>query len=297
MGFRNIQEYGDSFDAGRYHTTTFRKTVSSAATLANDFVDYTYFSGNPIANFYASSPLVAAVVERDKGINIPNVQEQFLKSLTTMSAAASGAITTNQRQRLHVLDYLLYYPFVDTDAVGEIQAMDNTVTLPRYQSGDSVQIMAVGQSAASSIGTFTVNYTNSNGVPNRTTQTAFTKVINGGGVLVSSTNNTVAGSQLYLELQAGDKGVRSIQSVTFSAGGGGLMALVLVHPILDTVITQECRNSGTESFGAAVQVESVKDTPTKKIEQGAVLGIVGLGAAGSLASSILVGTLETFWSA
>lgn len=297
MGFRNIKEYVDSFDDGRYHVSTFRKTLSSAINNPNDFIDYCYFSGNPIANFYASAPLVAALIERDKGFHIPNIPNQFLKSLTTMSQSPNNTFTTNQRQRLHLLDYLLYYPFIDTDAVGEVQVMDNSISLPRYQNGDGVQIMAVGQSAASTVGTFTVNYTNSDGVSGRTTQAAFTKAIVGGGILVSSSNATLAGSQLYLELQAGDKGVRSIQSVTFTAGGGGLMALVLVHPILDTVITQESRNSGAESFGAAVLLEMVKDRPTKKIEQGAVLGIVGMAGAGSLNNSALVGTIETFWSA
>lgn len=300
MGFRNIQEYVDSFDAGRYHVSSFRKTVSSVATLANDFIDYTYFAGNPVANFYASEPLKAATLEQNKGIHIPNIDNQFIKSLSVMSAAASATSTTNQRQRLHLMDYLLYYPFIDTDAVGEIQAMNNEVTLPRYQGGKGVQIMAVSQSAASTIGEFTIKYTNANGVPERMTRSAFTKAVGGGGVILSSTTNSVAGSQLFIELQNGDDGVDHIDEVFFTSGGGGLMALVLVKPLWNTVITQEARRTTTgnlESYGAAVVKEAVQNAPTKKIEQGAVLGIVGLGAAGSLASSTLVGTLETFWSA
>lgn len=299
--FRNVQEYADCMDAGRYNITTFRKQVSSAATLANDWIDYTYFSGNPVANFYASTPLTAAIIERDKGLNIPNIDNQYIKSLTLMSAAASATSTTNQRQTIHMLDYLLYYPFIDTDAVGEEQVLDNTVTLPRYIDGENVQVMAVGQSASSTVGTYTFNYTNSDGVSGRTAQGTFTKAINGGGVLVSSTTNNVSGSQPWAQLQAGDKGVRSIESVTFTAGGGGLMALVLVHPLWHNLtITQECRRTTTgnlESYGAAVMTEAVIHRPTKKIEQGAVVGFIGLGNAGSLASSVLVGNIETVWSA
>jgi hypothetical protein len=267
--------------------------------VANDFVDYTYFSGNPVANFYASAPLVAAVLESNKGIFIPPVDDQFIKSLCVMSAASSATNTTNQRQRLHLMDYLLYYPFIDTDAVGEVQSFDNTITLPRYATGDGVQVMAVGQSASSTIGQFTINYTNSNGVAGRIGQNTFTKVIGGGGILATSTNATVAGSQLFLQLQAGDKGVRSIESVTFTASGGGLIALVLVYPIWESLITEECRRTTSgnlESFGAAFLNEAIIDSPTKKIENGAVLGIVGLGNAGSLASSVLIGNLETVWS-
>lgn len=297
MSFANASAWAAAPDAGRYQITTFRKAVASAATVANDFIDYTYFSGNPPANFYASSPSVAAVVEAKMGINVP-VRDQFIKSLTVMSAASSATGTTNQNQRLLLADYLLYYPFIDTDAIGEEQVMDNTVTLPRYTTGARVQMMAVGQSASSTVGTFTVNYTNQDGTAGRTSQTTYTKVISGGGTLVSSSNNAVTGSHPFIGLQAGDSGVRSVESVTFSGAGGGLMAIVLVKPLFHFYSTQECRRTTTgnlESYGAASYFETVTTVPTAEIKSGAVLGVIGLGNAGSLASSVLVGTLETVW--
>lgn len=427
MSFANTSAWAAAPDAGRYQITTFRKAVASAATVANDFIDYTYFSGNPPANFYASSPSVAAVVEAKMGINVP-VRDQFIKSLTVMSAASSATNTTNQNQRLLLADYLLYYPFIDTDAIGEEQVMDNAVTLPRYNgtatfgaelvtngmfpddisgwsvtggsapygvtwlagglnfagsaafvnvsqvvtlplyktlvltyevtsasagscrmrvsdytgpfrstpgtysevfsvsvagsifvqdtggtfvgqvdnislrevtsAGQGAQMIAVGQSASSTVGTFTVKYTNQDGVPNRTSQTTYTKVISGGGTLVSSSNNAVTGSHPFIGLQAGDSGVRSVESVTFSGAGGGLMAIVLVKPLFHFYSTQECRRTTTgnlESYGAASYFETVTTVPTAEIKSGAVLGVIGLGNAGSLASSVLVGTLETVW--
>ena len=297
MSFANASAWAAAPDAGRYQITTFRKAVASAATVANDFIDYTYFSGNPPANFYASSPSVAAVIEAKMGINVP-VRDQFIKSLTVMSAASSATGTTNQNQRLLLADYLLYYPFIDTDAIGEEQVMDNTVTLPRYTTGARVQMMAVGQSASSTVSTFTVNYTNQDGVAGRTSQTTYTKVISGGGTLVSSSNSAVTGSHPFIGLQAGDSGVRSVESVTFSGAGGGLMAIVLVKPLFHFYSTQECRRTTTgnlESYGAASYFETVTTVPTAEIKSGAVLGVIGLGNAGSLASSVLVGTLETVW--
>lgn len=296
--FRNVAKWAASPDIGKWHIATFRKQVSSAATLANDFVDYTSFSGNPPANFYASTPLAAALVESKYGIDIPAI-DQFLKRITVMSAAASATGTTNQNQRLALLDYLLYYPFIDTDAIGEQQGMVQSAALPRYATGEGVQIMAVAQSVSSTVGTFTVSYTNSDGVSGRTSQATFTKAVAGSGTLVSSTSNAVAGSQMFIQLQAGDKGVRKIDSVTFSAGGGGIMALVLVKPLYNFYSTQECRRTTSgnlESYGAASQFETVLHGPPIKILAGAVLGVTGLGNAGSLASSVLVGTLETTWS-
>ena len=298
-GFVGIRDWCDAPDKGRYHLTTFRKQVASAATAANDFIDYTYYAGNPPANFYASAPLEAAQVEAIRGLHVPAMtgdNRQFVKSMTVMSAAASATSTSSNNQRLLLADYLLYYPFIDTDAVGELQEMVQTATIPRYQSG---QVIAVGQSASSAVGTFTITYTNQDGVAGRTSKVTYTKVIGGGGILVSSTTSSVSGSQPFIQLQAGDSGVRSIESVTMTAAGGGLLALVIVQPLMHFFSTQGCRRTTAtvfDSFGAASQVESVIHCAPAEIKNGAVLGIIGLGNAGSLASSILTGVLETTWS-
>ena len=298
-GFRNVAAWANAIDAGKTHVSTFRKTVASSATAANDFVDYTYFAGNPPANFYASAPLESAYVENIRSIYVPtmaNGETQWLKSITGMSAALSANSTSNQNQRHLLADYLLYYPFIDTDAVGEQQDMVQTVSLPsRYASG---QIMCVAQSASSTVGTFTVRYTNQDGIAGRTSQLTYTKVVAGGGILVSSPTNSVAGSLPFVNLQAGDSGVRSIESVTFSAAGGGLMALVIVQPLFNWYTTEGCRRTTTgnlDSFGSATYFETVLMRQPVEIKNGAVLGNIGLGNAGSLASSILVGTLQTVW--
>ena len=299
MSFVNTAQWASCFDAGRFHVTTFRKAVASATTVANDFIDYTYFAGNPVANFYASSPLEAAYLEANRGIHLRDVgKSQFVKDFCTMSAASSATGTSNQNQRLCLADYLMYYPFIDTDAVGEQQDMVQTVTLPdRYAGG---QIMCVAQSASSTVGTFTLSYTNQAGVAGRTTQVTYTKIVSGGGTIVTSGTNAVAGSLPFVGLQAGDTSVRSVESCTFTAAGGGLMAIVLVKPIMHSINTQECRRTTTgnlESYGAATHRESFIHQQPPEIKQGAILGVIGLGNAGSLASSILTGVLTTQWSA
>lgn len=297
MSFVNTAQWASCFDAGRFHVTTFRKAVASAATVANDFIDYTYFAGNPVANFYASSPLEAAYLEANRGIHLRDVgKSQFVKDFCTMSAASSATGTSNQNQRLCLADYLMYYPFIDTDAVGEQQDMVQTVALPdRYAGG---QIMCVAQSASSTVGTFRLSYTNQAGVAGRTTQVTYTKIVSGGGTIVTSSTNAVGGSLPFVGLQAGDTSVRSVESCTFTAAGGGLMAIVLVKPIMHSINTQECRRTTTgnlESYGAATHRESFIHQQPPEIKQGAILGVIGLGNAGSLASSILTGVLTTQW--
>ena len=65
-------------------------------------------------------------------------------------------------------DYLLFYPQVDMDSV-DPQAMDNTVTLPRYESGDGVRMFVVAQYPYIGGVGFSITYTNQVGVTGRTT--------------------------------------------------------------------------------------------------------------------------------
>ncbi|MBK9077585.1 MAG: hypothetical protein IPL77_21915 [Flavobacteriales bacterium] len=295
-GFVNTAEYAQAREDGQTWVTQFRKLVASAASVTNAWVDYTYSGGSPSANFYASTPLESAEVETARGIYVPTVAPatQFLKNLMVMTAASSATSTTSGRQRLILCDYLLYYPFIDTDAIGEEQTLTTTVTIPRYSSG---RVMAVAQSAASAIGTFTFNYTNQDGDP-KTSPANRTFVVAGGGHLVGAGG---AGASYYpfLDLAAGDTGVQSIESVTMSVAGGGLMALVIVQPLLTAHVQQECRRTTTgnlESYGAASEFSSLIHHQPPQIIDGAVLGILGCGFSGSLASSTLVGILETIWN-
>lgn len=298
-GFKNVREIVQADDAGQVWTTGFRKLVASATTPTSGLIDYLYYSGSPPANFYASAPYVSAMVESSRGIYIPQVapKTQHIKSLTTMSNANGATSTSNQRQRLILADYLLYYPFIDTDAVGEEQTMENTVPIPRYGAG---QVIAVSQSAASAVGQFTINYTNQDGVAGRVCQNTFTLSGLSGGGQVATTGASGAGFHPYLCLQTGDTGVKSIESCTFTAAGGGLMALVIVKPLFTHIVTQECRRTTTgnlESYGSADKIDMlIHKAGSPQVKDGAVVGIFGQGYAGSLASSTLVGLLETHWS-
>jgi hypothetical protein len=296
-GFGSIREWADAYEKGRHHVQSFRKAVSSAATSTSDYIDYAYFPGSPAVNFYASAPLEAAIVEPKYGILLPS-GEQYVSRLTLASNASSATSTTNQNQLIQMLDYLMYYPFIDSDAVGELQEMIPSVSLPsRAGTGEGVKVIGVAQAACATAGTFTFSYTNQAGVSGRTSMVTQTKTCAGGGVLLPYRDLT-ASSFPFIGLQAGDSGVRSIESVTFSGAGGGLICLVLVKPITTILSGEECRRSTTgtiESWGAGSQTESIVHQMPAKIADGAVLNFIGQGNGGSLASSVLSGVLETQW--
>jgi hypothetical protein len=296
-GFSTVRSFALAEDNGKSWLTQFRKTVASAATTTSGWIDYTYAPGSPSANFYASTPYESAYVEAARGFYVPDVAPdfQFLRNLKVMTNAASATSTTNARQHLILADYLMYYPFIDTDAVGEEQLMDNTLPLPRYSGG---KVVAVAQSAGSTAGQFTFTYTNQDGVAGRVSQNNYTFIVAGGGMVVGAFG-TGASYSPFLHLQVGDTGVRSIESVTFTAAGGGLMALVIVHPLFTANVTQECRRTTTgnlESYGACDEFAAmIHRAGAPRLIDGRVLGFFAAGYAGSLATSALVGTIETVW--
>lgn len=300
MAFKTVKAWAASEDEGRSWLTFFRKVPASTATITGQWFDYSTASGVPVPNYYASTPLEAATLEAASGIYVPEqTTKRYIKRSVLMSAAASVTGTTNQNQSLMLLDYLLYYPFVDLDAAGEEQVFDNTVTLPRYEDGVGVQIMVVAQAPTVGSGRYTVKYIDTDDVE-QTTVSLFCPAAQPSGALVTAVNNA-ASITPFVPLVANSRGVKRIVSVTVDIANGGLAAFVLVKPFQMVYVREESRrptSSPTESFGDASETEQIRmRSGTDEIKAGAFLGWIGRGVAGSLASAPLVGMLETFWEA
>lgn len=288
--FKNFRSLGTAFDDGKQWISTFRKVPASTATITGQWYDYSYASGNPIPNYYAASPLVASLLESDKGIIVPRMasgSKQYLHRLSVMSNGATAGT-----QPLYLLDYLLYYPFVDMDAAGEQQDVTNSQALTRYTDGVGVQMMVVAQSPTVGGGLFTINYRGSDDV-DYTTESMFCGAAQPSGAIVSAVTAT-SGLQPFVPLNAGVKGVKQVNWVNFSVANGGLCAVVLVKPLETTIALESTSVAG---IGSAVEKEALRlRGGIVEIKDGAFLGLLGQGVAGSLASSPLVGTIETVWS-
>jgi hypothetical protein len=283
-GFKNIRAYVDAAENGAYHITGFRK-VPSQATTAGNWADLSMASGNPVPNYYASSPLTAAILEAERGIwhgsNVSPAQKH-LRNLVLMTQTANAIPSM-----WYLCDYLMYYPFIDLDAVGEEQVMDNTITLPRYATGAGVRMFMVNVAPTVGGGQFTVNYTNSDGVAGRVTPVQFCSAATNIATFTATTQ-AAGGFQPFIPLQDGDKGVRSVESVTVSVANGGLGALVLAHPI---------RNITLRDINAPREVESIREVPdTPRVYDGAYLNLIGNTPTGSIASAVIAGYAEFTWS-
>lgn len=297
-GFRNVVQWADSENDGRSWLSFFRKVPAATATIAGQWFDYSTAAGVPVPNYYASSPLVAAKLDPLTGIFVPAQNTpRWLKKLVVMSAAASVTGTTNQNQALMLLDYLLYYPFVDLDAAGEEQTLDNSVALDRYTDGVVVQMMLVTQTPTAGGGSYQIKYICSDDVE-YTTEVVYCPAAQPSGALCSGVAKA-EGISPFVPLNANVRGVKRVVSLTMAVANGGLVSIVLVKPMEMSYVREESRrptSSPTESYGDAVEIERIRTRAgARKLENNAFLGWIGYGVAGSLASAPLVGYIESFW--
>lgn len=279
MSFALVKDYVDAQLSGAFRSCSFRK-VPSQATTAFWWADLSMASGNPLPNYYASTPLEAAVLDGMRGIfHGDDTGGKYLTEwmLATPTAGMVGPY--------RLLDYVLYYPFIDGDDT-DVQTMDNTVTLPRYETGDGVMAMYVAVAPTTGGGTFTFNYIDQNGDP----QTSPTQVCStssaGISSLITSQPAVAASGPPWLTLAEGSTGIRSITSVTNLVANGGLGTIVLVKPLAEIAV-REINTPIERTFFREKQ-------PIPRIEDGAYLGMI-MNCATTIAAGQLAGRMNFTW--
>lgn len=219
----SISQYATAVDANKmWESYIYKASTLSVVSATTGIIDLSMTSGIPTYNAYVGTPLTATqmVGVRNTSIYVgPNPPSGSQRFLHSVGVCATGAGSVNTHYMLH--DYLMFYSFVDGDNT-DTQDMDNPVTLPRYATGAGVRAMVVCQAPMTANGNMTLVYTNSAGVSGRTATTAVVAVTAAGNL--ATTNH-------FCELQAGDSGIRSIESVTFGTAVGGFVAIVLVKPL------------------------------------------------------------------
>lgn len=160
-------------------------------------------------------------------------------------------------------DYLMFYPLIDGDDADD-QVFTNTISLPRYSDGVGVQMALVSNAIGLSTGSFTVNYTNSDGIASIVT--SLTSCISANTGVVTCLNDSSGNGNAttpFIPLANGDRGVRSVQSLKFTATPSGFYNLVLLKPIA-TIILPENAQTVEKTF-----IQRHSNLPV--IEQGAYL--------------------------
>jgi len=285
-GFQRFKDVNDSITTdGKSWVSSFRKVVSNA-TVAGTWCDLSYSPGNPAANFYATEPLVAATLPSNKGIwhgGPVSTDKKYIKKLLAYSSS-----TAFQSSTLLLCDYILYYPFIDGDATGD-QALDNTPVLSRTNTGAGVRAILVSQGSYSGNAQFSITYTNQNGTAGRVSPTVTTNTAALAATIVHSGTH-VGGSGPFIPLQAGDLGIRSVESINFVASNGGILALVLVKPICEIGLTEV-----TATFSTPSQYDNFYDFVSGvTIDDSAYLNFICLPTS-SLSAAVVSGLVSTTW--
>jgi hypothetical protein len=210
---------------GRFHRGYIRR--AGPAMPAGAWGDLSYAAGIPSANYYAATPLRAAVLAAADGIDQgpATTSTKILRRMTIIPPSACGI------SHFRLQDTCLYYPFIDGD--GGTQSLSNPVAFTRYNNGEGCQIMAVVQGVGTGQANVAITYTNSDGVTDKVTSATLNFAATAGQLAsscpVGQAYNLACGP--YIPLCTGCRGVRSIQSIDVLSAAGGIVALVIVKPI------------------------------------------------------------------
>lgn len=288
-GFRNTREMVQAQDAGQYLYASFRKQPTQT-TGAGVWFDLSMSPGNPAPNYYigavgAFTPLKQSTdggLRHGGNVNALG-QKKFLRKLMALTPTATAAPLSCK-----LLDYIGFYPFIDESVTGE-QFLDNTQSPTRYADGKGVMLMPVTVAGHTGGQTFTVNYTNSDGVAGRITQpaTMSTQFVNGTILCSQQVGAAYVNNGPFLSLQRGDTGVQSVQSVTIGGiGDVGLFALVLVKPLATFSLYGIDAPTEVDYFTDMASMPEIKDD--------AYINLIAL-PNGTLSGAPIHGVIETTW--
>ena len=206
-----------------------------------------------------------------------------------LNAAAQTAAGTVAPCVLMLVDLLGFYPITTVTTTGA-QALNNTVTLPRYANGAGVQAFLTPSTVmGAATPNLSLGYTNSAAVASRATP-AVLPIGNSAAAVTSIVHSGTGNGKFgpFVPLQAGDAGIRSVQSVNISASYlSGVLNLVLCKPLMTLPVT---------TLGVTAERDLVNQFASMpKIYDGACLAWLMLAGAATPVASPLSGHLEFGW--
>lgn len=279
--------YADIFNAADQGRTLSRPFIENPTTVTASgiYTDMTFFGRYPAANYLTSGAQnTATPLNRstdggyDHGEDKGSGYRKYLAGVTLMTTTA-GAVPLVGK----IMDYIMYYPLVPME---DVQTMDNTLTLPRYTTGRGVQIMLVEQFPYLGGVTCRLTYTNSAGVAGRISATVTINTQTTLGTIATTAPATVGCTGLFVPLQDGDEGVRSVESIEFFSPDAGNLAIILVKPLVDVFVYE----TTTPSEWNFEILEAIEDENNRD----AFLSMV-CKSAGSMSGAILDCQLRTLW--
>lgn len=290
MAFRRVVDFakaGVGQDDGRNWVSWIHKTSSPVLGAAGNWADLSVGAGIPRYNAYVGVQGEFTPLEGAGNFGLYTGPTPSAGQDKLIQDASLSSVTANVAPAWFVLcDYLGHYPLVDMDSTDQ-QDLDNTASLTRYATGEGVRLMAVCTVPQTATATATVVYTNSDGTPGRTVQFHVTTANIG---TINCADDVAAGvgqRTPFVRLADGDKGVRSVQSITLNNSAGGFVSLVLVKPLLSQVMRETSTVTEKTPF-----IHDGGNAP--KVLPGACLNHIFTSGA-SAGSSVIRGHVAFVW--
>lgn len=209
-----------------------------------------------------------------------------------INASAFSAAATTMPAVFMLVDMLGFYPITTVTTTGA-QTLNNSVSLPRYTDGAGVQAILVPSTVmGAGTPTCTLTYTNSGGTGSKTTPSTPALPLINATAPVSQVCYSGTGSGKYgpfMPLANGDAGIRSVQSINFSATmTSGVQNLILCKPLLTLPMT---------TIGVAAERDLLNQVPSlPRVYDGANLQWLMYAGAATPVSSPFYGHLDFAWS-
>ena len=223
---------------GKFNRYDFTKTAAVTHAVGR-WYDMSLENGLPVAQPYTTGTNLAFQALSDtNGQGIWHGGNVSPDTKHVVNIGAFGNTATSIPSVLQLVDIIGYYP-ITTVTTTTAQTLNNATVFPRYQDGAGVRCYLVARATmGAGTPTIQISYTNEKGVAGRVvpvTLTAVTTAVVGHIVHSDPTANHYGA---FIPLASGDSGIKSIQSITFSATmTSGSLALVVCRPLTSLPIT------------------------------------------------------------
>lgn len=291
MAIQSIDQLVSAISAGQTTRYDWNKITGGSTYAAGRWYDGSMLGALPIANAWAGTALNWRACDESTGngtqvFGIPhggNVSP-LVKHLLNMNAWGTAA--TSVPGTLMLVDLQGYYPGISNNTTSA-QTLVGTPTL-RYTNGVGCRMYWVQTAVAGATAqNITLSYTDQAGNAGKALGATVAMTASGIAGHISHAGTAANNYGPFLPLASGDTGVRSVQTLTFSAANTGTGALCIARPLAQITLSVA---------GLMTEKDLLNQIPSLPvIKDGACLvWLYGAGAA-TAASTTLAGGIEVVW--
>ena len=291
MAIQSIDQLVSAISAGQTTRYDWNKITGGSPYAAGRWYDGSMLNALPIANAWAGTALNWRACDESTGngtqvFGIPhggNVSP-LVKHLLNMNAWGTAA--TSVPGTLMLVDLQGYYPGISNNTTSA-QTLVGTPTL-RYTNGEGCRMYWVQTAAAGATAqNIALSYTDQAGNAGNALGATVAMTASGIAGHISHAGTAANNYGPFLPLASGDTGVRSVQTVTFSAANTGTGALCIARPLAQITLSVA---------GLMTEKDLLNQIPSLPvIKDGACLvWLYGAGAA-TAASTTFAGGIEVVW--